>query len=219
VTAGLIAVALLLSACGGGGDDGDEAADSTSTTAPVAVLDSSSTTEATPTSTTVPDNEGDSELSADSVVTTNGLGPLEIGMTLTEAAAALGSPLVEQTPGECSILQPPAGPSGIDVIAMSEVIARIDISNASITTRSGAGVGMSRDELFALFGDKLQATPNASGAGEQIALVPTDAADADRRVIFETDAGDVVVRYRTGRLPEVEPPEPCTHDPADSPQP
>lgn len=45
--------------------------------------------------------------------------------------------------------------------------------------------------------------PTSSG-GEDLAYVPVDEKDANLRIIFETNAEGVVIRYRTGQLPEVE---------------
>ena len=147
-----------------------------------------------------------------STVSTVGIGSLFFGMTPEEAAEAVptlwtGSES-DGTP-RCYLLAPANGPNGVVFTVYNSSIERVDIINPSITTRSGASVGSTEAQLYELFGERLLSTPYADGTGNSIQYVPVDESDLAYRVIFETD-GSTVTSIRAGRLPSVEPPEPCT---------
>ena len=109
----------------------------------------------------------------------------------------------------CYLLAPANGPDGMVFTVYNSSIERVDITNAIITTRSGASMGSTEAQLHELFGARLLVTPYANGSGNSIQFVPVDEADVDYRVIFETD-GTSVTSMRAGRLPVVAPSEPCT---------
>ena len=145
-------------------------------------------------------------------LTTAGLGSMFFGMTPDEASEALptlwtGGP--EGGTPRCYLLAPANGPSGVVVTIYNSSIERVDITNPSVTTRSGASVGSTEAQLHELFGARLVVSPYADGSGNSIQYVPVDEADADYRVIWETD-GATVTSMRAGRLPAVAPTEPCT---------
>ncbi|MCB0989393.1 MAG: hypothetical protein R2770_06205 [Acidimicrobiales bacterium] len=185
-----------------------EAAESTTTAAPVETTTTS--TEAPVASTTTAPQRGQgAELTESARVSTIGLGPVYVGDTVEVVAEKLGVALepMPDVPGDetCRYHTAPGGPPGVSFVVTYGRVSRIDIESPSvITTRSGAGIGSTKDEILALFGDKIEATPNASSGGEDLAYVPVDEKDANLRIIFETNAEGVVIRYRTGQLPEVE---------------
>ena len=86
-------------------------------------------------------------------------------------------------------------------------IERVDITTEDITTRSGAGVGSTEEELAELFGDSLTTEASETG-GNQVIFTPSDDSDAQFRVIFETD-GETVTSFRSGRVPQVLSTIPC----------
>lgn len=145
-------------------------------------------------------------------LTTAGLGSMFFGMTPEETAEALptlwtGGP--EDGTPRCYLLAPANGPAGVVVTIYNSSIERVDITNPSITTRSGASVGSTEAQLHELFGERLVVTPYADGSGNSIQYVPVEEPDVDYRVIWETD-GTSVTSMRAGRLPAVAPAEPCT---------
>jgi len=85
----------------------------------------------------------------------------------------------------------------------------VDITNLRTPTPSSASVASTEAQLYELFGERLLVSPKADGSGNSIQFVPVDEADADYRVIWETD-GTSVTSMRAGRLPAVAPAEPCT---------
>ena len=145
-------------------------------------------------------------------LTTAGLGAMFFGMTPDQAGELLptrwtGGP--EDGTPRCYLLAPANGPAGVVVTIYNSSIERVDITNPSITTRSGASVGSTEAQLHELFGARLVVSPYADGSGNSIQYVPVDETDVDYRVIFETD-GATVTSMRAGRLPAVAPAEPCT---------
>ena len=159
-----------------------------------------------------PLNFDDPAFSSDDKLSTAGLGSMFFGMTPDEAGQALptlwtGGP--EDGTPRCYLLAPANGPSGVVVTIYNSSIERVDVTNPSITTRSGASVGSTEAQLHELFGERLVVTPYADGSGNSIQYVPVDEPDVDYRVIWETD-GTSVTSMRSGRLPAVAPAEPCT---------
>lgn len=145
-------------------------------------------------------------------LSTVGLGSLYFGMTADEAAEAVSTQWTGGDEGgtaRCYLLAPANGPAGVVFTVYNSSIERVDITNSSLTTRSGASVGSTEAQLHELFGARLLVTPYADGSGNSIQFVPVDEADANYRVIFETD-GTSVTSMRAGRLPVVAPTEPCT---------
>ncbi len=143
-------------------------------------------------------------------MSTVGIDRVTFGMSVVEAERALGTDLVEVVegaPSECFQVRPIGGPAGVELTVNGGTIERVDISTDIITTKSGAGLGDTEDDLFALFPDNLSSAPR-EGGGTTVTFTPSDAAEAAFRVIFETD-GDVVTSFRSGRVPLIEPFAPC----------
>lgn len=159
-----------------------------------------------------PENLEDPAFTSADKLSTVGLGSIYFGMTPEEAGDAVTT-LWTGGPGEgtprCYLLAPVGGPSGVVLTIYNSSVERIDITNPSITTRSGASVGSTEAQLHELFGERLVVSPYADGSGNSIQYVPVDEADVDYRVIWETD-GTSVTSMRAGRLPAVAPGEPCT---------
>ena len=79
--------------------------------------------------------------------------------------------------------------------------------NSPITTRSGAGIGTTEDELDDLFGDRLERV-DLGGGSTDVIFVPADPNDQEFRVVWTTVDG-VVESMRSGRVPLVLEPEAC----------
>ncbi len=202
----LFAGSLLLAACGGDANDTTAPPDSSTTT--TTTTPTTTTTIAT-TSTATPELVGFPEFTEDSSVSTVGIDAVNFGMTVARAGAAVGGEFVpvDGTDSGCYLVRPAGGPLGVQLTVTAGTIERVDISTPDITTRSGAGVGMTEDELASLFGDALTTQPSDTG-GNQVIFTPADSSDAEFRVIFETD-GETVTSFRSGRVPQVLPTIPC----------
>lgn len=158
------------------------------------------------------------QLTENSRLALNGIGPIRIGMTVDEASRAAGVRLVKtlsagRTEEYCSYFEPQGEPKGISFMVINGRIPRIDISSERITTIRGARIGDTEERIFSLYPGQIQATrhPYQGGPpynGKYLTFVPKDATDKKYRIIFETSKHRVQ-RFRSGKLPEVEAIEGC----------
>ena len=207
-----VLLAFLLTACGGDGDDGGDGSASVSTAQPATTLAPASTTSSTPLPGSTTTAGGGRLLSGSSTADLRGLGPVRVGMTLAEASAAAGRRVVAKpgSSGECGYADPEGGPEGVSFMVVSSRIARVDVNGGPVKTLSGASVGDTETQVQSRYADRLQASPHKYvPAGRYLTLVPSDAADAGFRLIFETD-GTKVTRFRVGKQPEVSYVEGCS---------
>jgi hypothetical protein len=142
----------------------------------------------------------------------NGLGPVQIGMTLDEAVS-MG--LLNERPDikpACDFVYPAVGsgvPSDAGVMVVKGKIARIDVDTGAVTTEDGAKIGDTEDRVKGIYGDELEVRPHKFIEGGHYLVVKGDSASAGKEIVFETDAGGKVIMFRAGRLPEVEWVEGC----------
>jgi len=149
------------------------------------------------------------QLTEASTVTTGGLGPVRIGMTVAEATKAAGRVVVAPTAAAVSASPGCAfaavdGMPGIGLMLNDGLIGRVDINAGSTSTSSGAHIGSTEQEIKALFPGIITVTDHAYvEGGHYLTLTPTAEALKDFRVVFETD-GQAVTSYRAGKTPQVE---------------
>ena len=195
----------LLSAC----SLSSTASDST-TTLPTVSSSASSSNEAPPTNlsaiqtaaerygtdTTIPPILTNSD-----TITTAGLGPVRVWHTLSDAQDAAGVIFNAASTGSeaCQYYTPAAGATGASFMVVNDEIVRIDISSGPITSKSGYGIGATKDAIKAAFGSKIK----ESAAGDSLTFVPVTVGDKSMRVIWELDANGSVTSLRTGRLAHV----------------
>ncbi len=208
----LVVVGLLAAACGDSGDtttttvpatsppvtETTEVPLETTTTLPA---ETTTTVEATTTTnTTLPPSEV--------FVTTGGLGAVRVGQTIEQAEEASGLDLeAEPSPisEDCFFVTVAGDPvyEGVSFMVSEGTIGRVDVNAPStITTRSGAGIGTTEQQLNDLFPGQIEDAGQYIIDGTAVMFVPRDEADAEFRVIFETVDG-VVASYRSGILPPV----------------
>ena len=205
----LMVVTVALTSCGGDEGATVDTVPPASIT-PTTVATTTTTTTSTTTTTIAFDFAGTPAFDSSSSVSTVGVDAVSFCMTLNHARNAVGAdfaPVTEPVDPACHLYVPAGGPSGITLTVTAGTVERADITTPDLTTRSGAGVGMSEQGLFDLFGDRLTSAPR-DGGGNTITFTPADASDAAFRVIFETD-GDSVTSFRSGRVPQVNPTTPC----------
>lgn len=208
VTRGLAALALVVLAGGcGDGDDEPSLAPTSTSSASSTTVDAAATTSASSTTTTSGDCATD--VLTDGRVSTVGFDDIVFGTTVAAAEADTGVCLEPDRPANttCYVVTPTGGPAGVSFGVTAGTIERVDIDSGSVTVRSGFGIGSTEAEIVDFFGDGVEVRPRPGG-GNDIVFVPADEADAQFRVIFETD-GAVVTRFRSGRVPQVEPSAPC----------
>jgi len=160
--------------------------------------------------------EGPSGASRDTVsdvsLNEDGLGPVQIGMTLDEAVS-MG--LLNERPDikpACDFVYPAVGsgvPSDAGVMVVKGKVARIDVDTGSVTTEDGAKIGDTEDRVKSIYGEDLEVRPHKFIEGGHYLVVKGDSASAGKEIVFETDAGGKVIMFRAGRVPEVEWVEGC----------
>jgi hypothetical protein len=158
-----------------------------------------------------PDGAGRDSVS-DLALTEEGLGQLQIGMTLTEA---VNMGLLNERPDlkpACDFVYPAVGtgiPIDVGVMIVKGKVARIDIDTGSVTTEEGVKIGDTEDRVKSIYGDELRVQPHKYIEGGHYMIVKGDSASAGKEIVFETD-GKRVTMFRAGRLPEVEWVEGCS---------
>ncbi len=209
----MVLLVLALGACGG--DDGDGSSTTTTGGPTTTIVAPSTAPSSTSSSTSVPGSTSTTTLpggglSTASRVELRGVGPVRIGMTLDEATAAAGKKIVARSGStdECGFADPEGGPEGVSFMVLAGRIARVDVAGGPVRTLSDAGVGDTEADVQARYSNRLEVTPHKYLPGHFLTLVPSDPADADFRLIFETD-GNKVTRYRSGKQPEASYVEGC----------
>ncbi len=148
---------------------------------------------------------------SDLALSEDGLGQIQIGMTLDEA---VNMGLLNERPDlkpACDFVFPAVGagiPFGVNVMVVKGKIARIDVDTGTVTTEDGAKIGDSEDRIKSIYGDELKVKPHKYIDGGHYMTVMGDSASAGKAIVFETD-GRQVTMFRAGRIPEVEWVEGC----------
>lgn len=141
-----------------------------------------------------------------------GIGPVQIGMQLSEA---VNMGVLSENPNlkpECDYVFPAVGsgiPEGVSVMVVRGRIARIDVDTGAVTTHEGAKLGDSEQRLKTLYGEDLKETPHKYIEKGHYFTVLGDSVSAGKALVFETD-GQQVTMIRGGRLPEVSWVEACS---------
>jgi hypothetical protein len=148
---------------------------------------------------------------SDLALSEDGLGQIQIGMTLDDA---VNMGLLNENPNmnpQCDFVFPAVGagiPDGVSVMVVKGKVARIDVDTGSVTTEDGIKVGDSEDRVKSVYGDELTVEPHKYIDGGHYMTVLGDSASAGKALVFETD-GKHVTMFRSGRLPEVKWVEGC----------
>jgi hypothetical protein len=147
------------------------------------------------------------------MVTARGVGPVRVGMSASEASAALGQPLVmpsEATADDrCAYATWRGSPPGVSLMIENGHVERVDVDSASVPTTAGVRVGDSEESVRSVYAERVTTTPHKyDPSGHNLTVRPASAADSMFRIVFETD-GKRVMRFRAGRLPAVQYVEGC----------
>lgn len=155
---------------------------------------------------TAADPSGDSPASDATVqVSERGVGPLHIGMKLSDARTATGDKISAPPAADtavCGFARWSAGPAGVRLMTAKGRIVRVDVDSGSTTTAEGARIGDTEARINTLYAGRVVTTPSKYTAGHYLTVKRPPAADSAYRFIFETN-GSKVTRYRAGKLPEV----------------
>lgn len=149
--------------------------------------------------------DAQAKLTLKSRITTAGVGPIKIGMTIPQARLASGRNITVR-----SEVHPGCGHDtvhplryGISTLTRHGRIAVLYINKRSLATRSGVRVGDSVAKLRRVYGNQLKARRNIYGTRIY------EIRDGNREVQFSTYNGRLIHQIATGRKPEVDWPEGC----------
>jgi hypothetical protein len=138
-------------------------------------------------------------------VTEYGIGPLRAGMTIREAAAALGGGFAAPAEGanECTWAVIPDAPHGFNVMLEKNRVVRVDVEEGTIATATGLRIGDPIEKIRSAYPDaKIEIQPNAYTDYARDVLVTPSSDPGQHQIIFETD-GKTISRFRSGQTPQV----------------
>jgi len=139
-----------------------------------------------------------------------GIGPVRVGMTVAEAAAALPDAGAAHPETEaCAYVGLSGLPAGVSLMTEGGRVVRVDVDDSSaVATTRGARVGWTEARVLALYpGARVE--PHKYEDGHYLVAIPGAPADTLHRIVFETARG-VVTRFRGGVVPAVEYVEGCS---------
>ncbi len=169
-----------------------------STTAPGATSRPSTTAVAPATTTPAPAaTTTPPRLSSSSRLRIDGIGPIDVGMTIAEARAAAGTELSHEKEPYCDVLTPTRGPAGVDLVVTTPSTGRVElivVKDGPIATVSGIRVGSTEAEVKAAYPGRLRAV-NPSLPVHRLVYEPRDPALADRVLVFVIDGSRVATMY------------------------
>lgn len=152
---------------------------------------------------------GAARLTERTPVAIDGIGPIKIGMTKSEAERVSGIQIAipPNAAMECRYGFPQGAPPGLSFMLIGDIIARIDVSdNAGLATTAGAQIGTTEADIERLYASHVTVRPRKYQQGHD--FIGTNSEHENFRYVFETD-GTAVTAYRAGRVPEVEFVERC----------
>ncbi len=148
------------------------------------------------------------------VINLEGFGPAKFGADEEQVRMAWGHPL-DGKPGmpgsTCYFLfpdPPKPGASGIAFMMEEGAFVRYDVDTAAFAAPGNLAVGMQADAVMAAFPGQIEATPHKYVEGQRY-LTYTPADGSQVRLVFEVDDRGKIVRWRIGRLPQVQYVEGC----------
>ena len=137
---------------------------------------------------------------------TQSLGPVKIGMTISAANTAAKLQFVQMGSGsgsQCQYYQPGKQIKGIVLMVTNGVISRVDITNPRIKTLSGIKVGDTEQQVTNIYGSKIKVKQHHyNSKGHYLIYVPQEPQAQKHQIVFETD-GQRVVNWRFGKVEEV----------------
>lgn len=145
------------------------------------------------------------------VLEMEGIGPIRIGMTITQVEALAGpARVVRMEPRDvCGWAWFTDVPQGISFMVTGDTLVRANVDITGYRTARGLGVGSREADVLTTYAPNVRTSPHPYTGPEGHYLIVDDPAAPGFRMIFETD-GKVVTSFRAGRLPEVNAIEGCS---------
>lgn len=128
----------------------------------------------------------------------NSFGNASIGMTPTDASAAIGLPLIPDDTGAACYQTSIEGDPYSPVFTVRDgTIASIQVFASSQLTRSEIGVGSAEADVNAAYSAQIetQASPDGNAERSLLVFVPSDEADKQFRLVFIIEGGVVTSMY------------------------
>ena len=142
-----------------------------------------------------------------------GYGDMKLGSTAAEARQAWGGGLEGSASerGACHYLFPAwaKGSGELGFMIEGERFVRYDVGSDRETAPGGGKVGMTGEQIRALYGDALQAGPHKYVEGAQYLSIAAGSEGA-AKLVFETDARGSATAWRVGLPPQVDYVEGCS---------
>jgi hypothetical protein len=131
----------------------------------------------------------------------NGIGDIEVGITLVDATDRAGTAAIDpEANAECRYVTFPTLPEGVSLMVIADTVRRIDVETPDVLTERGAGIGMTSTRVEEIYGAGLERMPHKyERDGEYLVIAGTD---TSTRIVLET-AADTVRTLRAGLMPEV----------------
>jgi hypothetical protein len=136
-------------------------------------------------------------------ITKNGLGDVEIGMTIAQVENEIGHALNVQYLHDESCGNAVLGKDVFAIFTYGRLM-RIDVATARYQTRKGVHVGHRASTVYARYGSNVRAIPHAYTRGQYLRVTM-----GRRRIVFQTTATGRVDQIAVGRIPEVDYVEGC----------
>ena len=176
----------------------------------VATTTTTPTTAAGPVTTAPPTTAAPERLTTESRLRLDGIGPVRVGMTLTEASAAAGVDIrlhPEQSGGlDCTYARAAEGLDEMGFMVIGGRIVRIDVGilgTDRVRTLSGIGKGSTEAEVMKTYPGQIRVEPHHYVPGaHNLVYVPNDPAFRRYSMIFEAVDGRVT-SFRSGLADEV----------------
>lgn len=142
----------------------------------------------------------------DAVLSSVGLGPIRIGMTVSELSSELGTELAIDTlngnvVGACGWITTSAIDGDVWVIVeltspTDAIIRRVTVSNSRWSTPSGMTVGVSEETVFETFPGQIESSPHVYVDGNYLTFQPNNTNDPNT-VQFVSEGG-IVAQIHAG---------------------
>jgi len=140
---------------------------------------------------------GQTKITEKSVVLYDSIGPVKVGMTVSQAGRALGTPLVKDGDEEegCYYVVPSKSPEGVAFMVIKRRIVRIDIDSELFATERGARIGDTEQRVKELYKGHIKISEHPYDDNGHYLTVNVG---KGFKIIFETD-GKRVTRFRVGK--------------------
>lgn len=143
------------------------------------------------------------------VVTPTGIGPVRAGMTLAALRDALDSVrFTDADSMRCAYPKFSGLPEGVWVMVEEGIVGRIDVQKGDVPTAEGIRIGDTKTKVQSTYGSRVRVVPHKYTDGQYLEI--SSPQDTTHLIVFETNVQGTVLRYRSGKVPQVRYVESCS---------